>query len=62
MLPGDRHVVVGLEMGELARIALVVAEVRTVAVEHEKEFLDVLLSSTLRISSSSCVSWRGERM
>jgi len=39
VLPGDRHVVVGLEMGELARIALVVAEVRTVAVEHEKEFL-----------------------
>ena len=33
----DGHIVVGTEMGELAGIALVVAEMRPVAMEHDEE-------------------------
>ena len=39
MLGVDGHVVIGPEVGEFARVALVVAEVRPVAVEDDEELL-----------------------
>ena len=38
VLFGDRHVVVGLEICELPRVTLVIAEMRPVAVENEEKF------------------------
>ena len=39
VLGSDRHIIVGFEMGELPGIALVVAEVRAVAVEDQQDLL-----------------------